>query len=197
MSFPKYYHVEDLYGNVFALICQEHETSYTVIQKRDVRKSFIVSKVSNEQAVKDLAPGQILGCSTHDYEEVLRKEFGFSMSATVLCNKADEGAKANVEKTILDDNVKPTAGIGVPSPSHENQGSTDDSAGSDETDGGDSGIKNPPDHVEGNAGSGGGNDVEDTGKGDTTAPPEPANDGSTDPKPVQKSGVKKKKLETK
>ncbi len=83
-EFPQYYHVEDLVGNVFAVVCREHETSYTVIQRRDVRKSFIVSKVTSEAAVKEAAPGQMLGASAHDYDEVLKKEFGFTLSRDAL-----------------------------------------------------------------------------------------------------------------
>jgi len=101
-EFPQYYHVEDLYGNVFAVVCREHETLFTVIQKRDVRKSFIVSKVSNEAAVRELAPGQMLGASAHDYEEVLTKEFGFSLSNDVICYYPEPEENANVEEVSPD-----------------------------------------------------------------------------------------------
>ena len=79
-EFPQYYHVEDLYGNVFAVICREGKSLFTVIHRREDKKAFLISKVSNKEDLKKAAPGQILGCSEQDYKDVLIKEFRFSLS---------------------------------------------------------------------------------------------------------------------
>ena len=104
-EFPQYYHVEDLYGNVFALVCMETPKKMVVIQKREQRKSFFVSTVSTEEEVKALAPGQMLGASPQDYSDVLNKEWGFSLSPDVLCDRLGEGDTANVgtEKSVTAD----------------------------------------------------------------------------------------------
>jgi len=169
-EYPQYYHVEGLYGDVFAVVCREHETSYTVIQKRDVRKSFIVSKVTSHDAVKDIAAGQILGVTAHDYEEVLTKQFGFSLSNDVICYHPEPEEKAivkddkpSITPTGEDVQKDPIGADGGKSFERSEELSTIDG----ETKQDDVGSAN------------------DTGKIDKTPPPEPTNDGGSNPKPVQ------------
>lgn len=200
-EFPQYYHVEDPYGNVFAVVCKESDTEYTVIQKRDVRKSFVVSRVSSEAAVKDLAPGQLLGCSIDDYQDVLDREFGFKLSPAALnaklkpaedqtddrhtpppgtANNKDRGNSAPAGT-----DVQSTSGA---SPETSGEQSTGDGDGSDADDGKSSEPVNAPTSKPGNAndaGNGRSASPGNPGKSDQAAKTKSAHDGSGNSKPVQ------------
>lgn len=189
-EFPQYYHVEDLYGNVFAVVCKESDTSYTVIQKRDVRKSFVVSKVTSESAVKDIAPGQLLGASAHDYDEVLRKQFGFALSHDALYSTfAKEKTSNDGQQTATIQNIETPERTDVQR-----------SAGADQAPIIEQPTNNAAKHDPASAKSGGGrtegNDLDgersagDAGKGDQAAKAKPTDDSGSDPKPVQNAGGK-------
>lgn len=183
-EFPQYYHVEDLYGNVFAVVCKEADTDFTVIQKRDVRKSFVVSKVTSEAAVKDIAPGQLLGCSIDDYQDVLDREFGFKLSIAALNAKLqpEEQNDGQKEKSVIEDtNASTSPGTDVQSPSGSNAGEERKSPESPD-------ATPAPDNVADDTNGDGSAGI--AGEGDKSAKTKQTNDSGSDPKPVHDSGGK-------
>lgn len=109
-QYPQYYQVEDPAGNPFALVAAESENLITVIQRRDVSNSFIITRLSNMGDVSAIAPGQMLGLHAIDFAKLIQVDWRvFNLSDAVMNAKVAAGVETpkKEEPNVLDNTAKP------------------------------------------------------------------------------------------